>query len=41
MTETRRLDEKRKRYQFECHFKDIIKDSSGRINALVIYDDKN
>ena len=38
---TGKLDDKRTRYEFKCHVKDIIKDTKGRIAALVIYNDKD
>mgnify|MGYP000994262750 CR=1 FL=1 len=36
-----RLDEDRTRYEFECVFRDLIRDSQGRIMALIIFNRKN
>lgn len=36
-----KLDEERQRYSFECSFKDLVRDSSGRINALIIFNAQN
>ena len=36
-----RLDEDRVRYEFECVFRDLIRDSQGRIMALIIFNRKN
>ena len=32
-----KLDEERTRFSFECAFQDLIKESKGRINALIIF----
>ena len=36
-----RLDEDRRRFEFECVFRDLIKDSTGRIQALIIFNRRN
>ena len=36
-----RIDEDRRRFEFECVFRDLIKDSMGRIQALIIFNRKN
>ena len=38
---TGKLDEERKRYSFECSFRDLVKESQGRINALIIFNSQN
>jgi len=38
---TGRIDDKRTRYSFDCAFRDISKDSEGRIQSLIIFNDKN
>ena len=38
---TGKLDEDRKRYSFECSFRDLVKESQGRINALIIFNSQN
>jgi len=38
---TGKLDDKRTRYSFDCAFKDLTKNSSGRVNSLIIFNDKN
>lgn len=35
------LDGDRKRYEFECVFRDLIRDTQGRIMALIIFNRKN
>ena len=35
------LDEDRQRFEFECVFRDLIKDSQGRIQSLIIFNRKN
>ena len=36
-----KIDEKRTRFSFECIFKDLLKDSFGRIQAIIIFNDRN
>ena len=36
-----KIDEKRTRFSFECVLKDLIKDSFGRIQAIIIFNDRN
>ena len=38
---TGRLDEKRTRYSFECYFRDIVKDSQGKVDSLIVFNDRN
>ena len=38
---TGKLDEERQRYSFECNFRDLVRDSKGRINALIIFNSQN
>lgn len=38
---TGRIDDKRTRYSFDCAFRDISRDSEGRIQSLIIFNDKN
>ena len=32
-----KLDEERTRFSFECAFQDLVKESRGRVNALIIF----
>ena len=32
-----RLDEDRRRFEFECVFRDLLRDSRGRVQALIIF----
>ena len=34
-------DEERKRFSFECNFRDLIKGSVGKIKALLIFNEMN
>mmetsp|Transcript_35520 Transcript_35520/g.43520 ORF Transcript_35520/g.43520 Transcript_35520/m.43520 type:complete len:194 (-) Transcript_35520:65-646(-) len=36
-----RIDEDRRRFEFECVFRDLIRDSQGRIQALIIFNRRN
>ena len=36
-----KIDERRTRYAFECVFRDLMKDSFGRIKALIIFNERN
>ena len=36
-----KLDEDRRRYEFECVFRDLVRDSQGRILALIIFNRRN
>jgi len=36
-----RLDEDKRRFEFECGFKDLIRDSKGRIQSLIIFNRRN
>ena len=36
-----KLDETRRRFEFECVFHDLIRDTQGRIMALIIFNHKN
>lgn len=38
---TGRIDEKRTRYQFDCSFRDISRDSEGKIQSLIVFNDRN
>ena len=38
---TGRLDEKRRRFNFDCSFRDLSKDTHGKIQSLIIFNDKN
>jgi hypothetical protein len=35
-----KIDEDRQRFSFECSFRDLVKDSQGKINALIIFNTK-
>ena len=35
------LDEDRRRFEFECVFRDLLRDSMGRIQALIIFNRRN
>ncbi len=35
-----KLDEDRQRFSFTCSFRDLVKESQGRINALIIFNSK-
>ena len=35
-----KLDEDRQRFSFQCSFRDLVKESQGRINALIIFNAK-
>ena len=35
-----KLDEERTRYSFQCSFHDLIKESKGRINALIVFNNQ-
>lgn len=35
---TGKLDEKRSRYSFQCHFRDLLKDTEGKISALIVFE---
>lgn len=34
---TGKLDEKRTRYSYECHFRDLSKNSSGNLYSLIVF----
>ena len=34
-----RIDDKRTRYSFDCAFRDISRESKGRVQALIIFND--
>ena len=34
------IDEDRQRFTFQCKFKDLVKDTTGQINALIIFNAK-
>lgn len=36
-----KLDEHRQRFEFECVFRDLIRDSQGRIQSLIIFNRSN
>ena len=36
-----KLDEKRTRYSFECHFRDLQKNSEGKVQALIVFDERH
>ncbi len=38
---TGRIDDKRTRYSFDCAFRDLGRESKGRIQSLIIFTDKN
>ena len=38
---TGRIDDKRTRYSFDSAFRDLGKDSEGRISSLIVFNDKN
>ncbi len=38
---TGRIDDKRTRYSFDCAFRDISKETEGRIQSLIIFNDKS
>ena len=38
---TGKLDDKRTRYSFDCAFKDLTKNSSGKIHSLIVFNEKN
>jgi len=38
---TGRLDDKRTRFSFDCSFRDLSKDSEGKIQSLIVFNDKN
>lgn len=38
---TGRLDEKRTRFSFDCAFRDISRNSFGRLQSLIVFNDKN
>lgn len=38
---TGKLDEKRQRYQFDCAFRDLSRDSEGKVQSLIIFTDKD
>ena len=35
------MDEDKRRYEFECGFRDLIRDSKGRIKSLIIFNRRN
>jgi hypothetical protein len=38
---TGRIDDKRTRYSFDCAFRDLGRESKGRVQSLIIFNDKN
>ena len=38
---TGRIDDNRTRYSFDCAFRDLSKESQGRIQSLIIFNDKS
>ena len=38
---TGKLPENKRRFSFVCVFRDLMKDSQGRVNALIIFNEKN
>ena len=36
-----RLDEDRRRFEFECVFRDLVRDSQGRVQSLIIFNRRN
>lgn len=38
---TGKLDEDHQRFIFECAFKDLVRDTQGRIKALIIFNTKS
>jgi hypothetical protein len=38
---TGKIDDKRQRFQFDCAFRDLSKDSEGNIQSLIIFTDKD
>ena len=36
-----RIDEDRRRFEFECVFRDLIRDTQGRIQSLIIFNKRN
>lgn len=38
---TGRIDDKRTRYSFDCAFRDLSKDSQGRVQSHIIFNERN